>query len=156
MQRQATRYLEDKAWKWRYPDTPGSAIPRNWIPGTHFAAFVAQRLSLGEDSSELPPAPSRPSPRSNYEGILPLGAVLDLCQERGDEIQVGHTGGATNLRRRSIRYLKNKRWKWRYPNTHGSAIPRNWIPGTQFAAYIAQRVSSDKNTGMRPPQVAGS
>ena len=151
----AIRHLEDKPWKWRYPYTPGPIIPRNWIPGTQFTAVVTQRLSSGRGQSKRLPTSNKMSPASNYEGILPLGAVLDLCRERGDEIQVGHTGGTTNLRKRSTRYLKNKRWKWRYPNTPGSAIPRNWIPGTQFAAYIAQRVSSDKNTGMRPPQVAG-
>ena len=149
LQRQAIRYLKSKPWKWRYPDTPGSVVPGNWIPGTRFVAFVTQRLSLGEDSSEFPPAPNRPSPRSNYEGILPLGAVLDLCQERGDEIKVGHYGGMADLRRKTIRDLENKRWKWRYPHTPGVAIPRNWIPGTQFAAYIAQRVSSDDDTSRR-------
>ena len=117
------------------------------------AHYVTKRLRAA--SKRLSP-PNGSGSTTNYEGILPLGAVLDLCQELGDEIQVGHTGGTTDLRKRSIRYLEDKRWKWRYPETPGSVIPRNWIPGTHFAASIAQRLSSDEDTSKRSPQVAGS
>ena len=117
------------------------------------AHYVTKRLRAA--AKRLSP-PNGSGSTTNYEDILPLGAVLDLCRQHGDDVLVGHTGGIADLQRQATRYLEDKAWKWRYPDTSGSAIPRNWIPGTQFAAYIAQRVSSDKNTGMRPPQVAGS
>ena len=69
----------------------------------------------------------------NYDGTLPLDEVLKECRRRGDGIQIGHTGGESDLRRRDLEWLRNKEWKWRDPQTNrGTALPRNWIPGTRF------------------------
>ena len=104
--------------------------------------YVTKRLRSA--SKRLSP-PNGSGRTTNYEGKLSLGAVLHLCRQHGNDVLVGHTGGVADLQKQAIRYLENKPWKWRYPSTPGSVVPGNWIPGTQFAAYIAQRVSSHGN-----------
>jgi hypothetical protein len=75
----------------------------------------------------------------NYDEILPLDTLLSLCQTRGDAIQVGHVGGATDLLRRPVVYLELKPWKWRDPATNkGTILRRNWISGAEFVSLVEQ------------------
>lgn len=71
----------------------------------------------------------------NYDGKLPMDRLLALCRNRGDEIQVGFTGGESALTSADAAFLHRRKWLWRDPTTNqGKITPRNWISGTRFLA----------------------
>jgi hypothetical protein len=81
----------------------------------------------------------------NYDGIRELEDVLSYCRQI-NEIEVGHTGGESDLRRRGIEYAKNKPWKWRNPKENrGVTDRRNWMRGDRFLKIIEEmeRISVD-------------
>jgi hypothetical protein len=75
--------------------------------------------------------------RRNYESLLPLGAVLKLCEREGHAIWVGHDKGEKDLKAKDIAYAEGKLWKWRRAETLGAIEPRHWILGTRFTEIIA-------------------
>jgi hypothetical protein len=78
----------------------------------------------------------------NYDELLPLNAVLDLCAIEGDTIFVGHSGGEPDLMSRPIQYLEEKAWKLRDPSVNaGKVMPRNWIRRRRFQELIELRRS---------------
>ncbi len=75
----------------------------------------------------------------NYDGILPLNDLLLMCQTAA-EVEIGHTGGVTDLRKRPLQYLEAKPWKWRNRLTNaGMAKPGNWIAASEFMAQISPK-----------------
>ena len=69
------------------------------------AHYVTKRLRA---ASKRLSSPNVPGTTTNYEDIISLDAVLSLCLQHGDEIQVGHTGGIADLQRKTVRDLENK------------------------------------------------
>lgn len=75
----------------------------------------------------------------NYDGVLPLDAILELCASHGARVHIGHIGGEADLRTRGLSYAQTKSWKWRDPSTNRGAADRtNWIPGDRFIAIIGR------------------
>lgn len=73
----------------------------------------------------------------NYNGILPFNAMRKKCREGGDtKIQVGHTGGETDLRGRNLVYVENKPWKWRDDTNKGVASPGSWLDGALWLKIV--------------------
>jgi hypothetical protein len=73
----------------------------------------------------------------NYNDILPFNEMRKKCREWGNtKIQVGHTGGETDLRRRNLVYVENKSWKWRDETNKGVAIPGNWLDGALWLKIV--------------------
>jgi hypothetical protein len=140
LNRRDMSYLRAKAWKWRDPaKNQGVTVPAHWIPGRRFLQIVREHtgasfISGGEGAR-------RASPRlRNYDGKLPLNAVLDKCRAEGNHIQVGHHGGEADLLARDHAYLAGKQWKWRSPETNtGVALPGHWIPGDRFLEIVTSR-----------------
>lgn len=135
--RQPTAALQAKPWKWRDPRiNAGKADRANWIPGTRFLVLIEALSARSGASESIEQAPS--VLRRNYDGDpLPLAAILERCSHHGDEVWIGHTGGASDLYQRGIVYARQKRWKYRTRNTPGAAIEHNWIPGRRFLTIIA-------------------
>jgi hypothetical protein len=96
--------------------------------------YVSQRLQKAVD--RFPPS-SIGSGIRNYESTLSLDQMLGLCEDEGDKIWVGHTGGEANLKQRGMAYALAKRWKWRRTDTAGAVSPANWISGSRFPVVIA-------------------
>ena len=69
----------------------------------------------------------------NYEGITDLDGALSRGRGQGDQVQLGHVGGAADLQLRGKRYIEQKPWKYRNPaTTKGRVVPGNWIDGSAF------------------------
>ena len=124
-------YAQSKAWKWRDPRVnEGVAEQRNWIRCDRFA-HVIESMSAGK--ARTPAGEISNAPVKNYDGVLSFEEVIDLARERGNSIQVGHTGGEADLRIRGLPYMRGKRWKWRDPKTNrGIAQANNWIGAERF------------------------
>jgi hypothetical protein len=76
----------------------------------------------------------------NYDCILPFNAMREKCRRSGTEIQVGHTGGETNLLSRDLLYAENKLWRWRNPKTNRGVIkPGNWLDGTRWLEIVESK-----------------
>jgi hypothetical protein len=75
----------------------------------------------------------------NYEGITDLDGALSRGRGQGDRVQLGHVGGAADLRLRGKRYIEQKPWKYRNPaTTKGKVAPGNWIDGSAFVRLVEE------------------
>jgi hypothetical protein len=72
----------------------------------------------------------------NYNEILPFNEMRKKCRESGNTIQVGHTGGEADLRRRNLVDAEKKLWKWRDETNTGVAIPGNWLDGARWLKIV--------------------
>ncbi len=124
-------YAKAKQWKWRHSDTGGTIDRGNWIAGTAFLRLIA---SLGAGSA---PQTGQAVRTPNYDGVSSFSEVVDACRAEGRAIQVGHTGGESDLARRGLAFAQGKRWKWRSPATNRGVIDAaNWIAGDRFAGLM--------------------
>jgi hypothetical protein len=72
----------------------------------------------------------------NYDETLSFEEMCEKCQERGNEIWVGHVGGAAALRKRTLGYVAGRQWRYRGKENNGFAVEGNWLPGTQWLEIV--------------------
>jgi hypothetical protein len=75
----------------------------------------------------------------NYDDRVSFEEAVRRCQQLGEDIQVGHWRGATDLRRMTITDLQRKPgWKVRDPRSNQVfALHDHWFSGPRFLELTA-------------------
>jgi hypothetical protein len=93
----------------------------------------------------IPKTTSSSTPK-RWKGTLKFDAMVELCQNHGDEIVIGFTGGRTAFVNSSLSYLRNRHYfKWDYSNNMAKKNPSDWIPGNQVINLLEQCSPSSSN-----------
>lgn len=79
----------------------------------------------------------------NYDGKLSFEEMCERCQGSGNEIWVGHVGGAPTLRRRTLDYVAGRQWKYRDKDNSGRIVSENWVTGEQWLQIVTSLAPSD-------------
>jgi len=123
-------YLENRLYKW--DDARGGVGKkegRNWIPGNEFLRIVARKLkSHGLQQTEF--AAPKKSRRAYWAGTAKFIEMVALCEEHGDDIVIGFTGGRNAFANTPIEKLRNRsHYKWDYTMNMGGKNRSDWLRG---------------------------
>lgn len=123
------------------------------IPGpfaNEWKIIIDHLRALDEESGEATPDPQRISSideniisERNYLAKCDFEEIVKLCNQYGDSILVGFSGGLVKLNRSDYSYLQRRLFKWDYiTGGIGKKIPRNWISGTEFLHIVHEKEKS--------------
>lgn len=81
--------------------------------------------------------PTTPTERINYLDKCSFEEILMLCEEFGNDIAVGFSGGENELAGRDLASLENRLYKWDdAKGGTGKKEGKNWIRGNTFLNFI--------------------
>jgi hypothetical protein len=103
--------------------------------------YVTQRLQKAVALHQLvtPKVIHGKSGSKNYIEKISLPSMIAKCQQEGNRIFVGYTGGVKKLRSVNAEYLKERKLKWDWSeNSIPPKEPDNWIKGDVFLAIIKE------------------
>lgn len=122
--------LQRRQYKW---DTvkggTGKKDRNNWIPGSTFA-WVIQRKKARLGSTAPPPKTHKPVRSVNWSGTAKFDEMVALCQEHGNNILIGFTGGKTAFANAPLEKLKIRgHYKWDFASSAAKRKTADWISG---------------------------
>jgi len=122
--------LTGRQYKWdQVRGGKGNKDPRNWIPGGTFAWVIERKAAR---SSAIKPAPIKKSAaRSvNWAGTAKFDEMVGLCQQHGDNILIGFTGGRTAFANTPLDKLQNRMYyRWDYASSTAKRKVADWLRG---------------------------
>ncbi len=71
-----------------------------------------------------------------YSGKCSFTEVIKLCEDEGDKIIVGFTGGINELNNSDYSNLVCRDFKWDYHNNMGGKTKSNWLNGVLFLKIV--------------------
>jgi hypothetical protein len=106
--------------------------------------YVTQRLVRAIEMYNLVhrKASRRGETGCNYRGRLGLREMIQRCQQEGDRIMVGYSGGAAKLRTAMAEELAARKFKWdSADHPVGAKISGNWLSGRMFLDLTAGKLA---------------
>ncbi len=136
-------YLENRLYKWdQARGGTGKKEGRNWIPGGEFLRIVRQKpKDQGHQySSASTPQVQR---QANWAGTAKFDELVSLCQEHGDKIVIGFTGGWNALANTPIEDLRNRsHYKWDYARNMGRKKRADWLGGKTVLRVLERKMGN--------------
>lgn len=109
--------------------------------------YVTQRLARAIEMHELINGRRGQGNREagcNYCGRLGLKEMVQKCQQEGERIVVGYSGGAAKLRADTAEELASRMFKWdRADSSTGTKVSGNWLSGKAFLELTAGKLTDD-------------
>lgn len=131
--------LVGRQYKWdEVKGGRGKKDPRNWIPGKTFAWVVTRKIARSEGTGQTPAR--KPTKRSvNWSGMVKFDEMVALCQQYGDDILIGFTGGRPAFANSTLVDLKNRQhYKWDYASSTAKRTRANWLTGKTVLELLRQ------------------
>lgn len=122
--------LRGRLYKWdEVKGSRGKKDSRNWIPGSTFA-WVIERKTARIADSELVSNQKREARSDNWAGTAKFNEMVKLCQQQGDTILIGFTGGRIAFANTTLDELKTRLfYRWDYANSTAKRNQVNWLTG---------------------------
>ncbi len=123
-------YLEQRLFKWDdVKHGSGEKDLRNWIPGKTFVWIIERKIARQEQLTTVP-AVKKKTRTVNWSGTCKFHEMVQLCQEHGDDILIGFTGGKTVFTSASLEALRERgHYKWDWANSPAKRTTADWLPG---------------------------
>lgn len=133
-------YLENRLYKWdEAQGGVGKKEGRNWIPGNEFYRIVAKKPQIQGSQQTRFDAPKR-SQQVYWEGTAKFDEMVALCQEHGDDIVIGFTGGWNAFANTPIEKLRSRsHYKWDYARNMGKKKRSDWLRGKSVLQVLARK-----------------
>jgi hypothetical protein len=122
--------LQRRRFKWDLvKGGTGKKDRNNWIPGSTFA-WVIQRKKARLGSMTPPPIAYKPVRSVNWSGNVKFDEMVAMCQEHGNNILIGFTGGRTAFANTPLEKLKIRgHYKWDYATSTAKRKAADWLTG---------------------------
>jgi len=123
-------YLEQRVYKWDEVNK-GSGVKssRNWIPGKTFS-WVIERKTARQEHTHQAPERKKANRSVNWSGTCKFPQMVKLCQEHGNSILIGFTGGRTAFANTTLEKLHNRpHYKWEWASSTAKRNRADWLPG---------------------------
>jgi hypothetical protein len=123
-------YLEQRLFKWDDVNL-GSGVKdlRNWIPGKTFV-WVIERKAARQEQIHQVRVVKKATRSVNWSGTCKFHEMVRLCQEHGDDILIGFTGGKAAFGNASVEALKNRpHYKWDWASRPAKRNRADWLLG---------------------------
>lgn len=122
--------LTRRQYKWdEVKGSKGKKDPRNWIPGGTFF-WVIERKMARAGATVSTPAKKSAARSVNWAGTGKFNEMVKLCQEHGDSILIGFTGGRTAFANTPLDKLQNRLfYRWDYANSTAKRRAADWLRG---------------------------
>ncbi len=129
-------------YKWDYARNIAGKNAIDWISGNQIVSLFEQR-NQHQNSSQINPSGSigltkhNTPNRKRWQGTFKFQKMVDFCQEHGDDIVIGFTGGKSQLANSDFSYLKNRsHYKWDYSKNMAGKKHADWIAGNQVLRIL--------------------
>lgn len=134
-------YLENRLYKWdEARGGRGKKEGRNWIPGNEFFRIVTKKPK-SQRSQQIGFASSTRSRRTYWAGTAKFDEMVALCQEHGDDIVIGFSGGWNAFANTPIEQLRNRsHYKWDYTTNMGSKKRSDWLSGKTILQVLERKI----------------
>lgn len=132
-------HLEQRYFKWdNVKKGSGTKNTRNWIPGKTFAWVIERKAARQEKPPQV--SEGKKAIRSvNWSGTCKFTEMLQLCQEHGDSILIGFTGGRTAFANTTLEALENRHhYKWDWSNSTAKRNRTDWLAGGTVLKMLSQ------------------
>jgi hypothetical protein len=120
--------LENRMYKWdKTLGGVGTKDPNNWIRGSVFIKIIEGKIT-NQKYSSVPNL--KPKHSSHWQATLNFNGMFDLCNQHGDDIIIGFTGGKLAFIRKTLLELqKRPSYKWDYAKNTSGKKQSDWLPG---------------------------
>ena len=132
-------YLEQREYKWdQVKGGSGVKESRSWIPGKTFA-WIMERKAAREKHTPQPPAAKQARRSVNWSGTCKFYEMVQLCQEHGNSILIGFTGGRTAFAKTTLEALENRsHYKWDWAKSTAKRNRADWLQGGMVLKLLKQ------------------
>ncbi|MFU8827322.1 MAG: hypothetical protein ACNA70_07505 [Brevefilum sp.] len=131
--------LVGRQYKWdKVKGGSGTKSSSNWVPGETFAWVVTRKIARSEGTGQTPAR--KPTKRSvNWSGTAKFPGMVALCQQHGDDILIGFTGGRTAFVNTPLVDLQNRpHYKWDYASSTAKRTHTDWLAGGTVLELLRQ------------------
>ncbi|MBW6465666.1 MAG: hypothetical protein K0B06_04095 [Brevefilum sp.] len=132
-------YLEQRLYKWdEVKQRTGVKNFQNWVPGGTFV-WVIERKTARQGQAIQGPVREKVSRSVNWSGTCKFDEMVQLCQENGNNILIGFTGGKTAFADTTLEKLRNRpHYKWDWSSSTAKRNIADWLPGGTVLALLRQ------------------